>query len=135
MTEEMANIVGTVISIPRRCERQTTRNNVEADTPEIYWQRLIFLPFLDHLLQECDTRFSAITGKAVLGLKLLPNNVDKLTYVNITDLQEYHCHDLPSQSSKPAEVRLWKKNAEHHSPGSPQCLNYCVTVTFSHLSG
>ena len=83
MTEEMANIAGTVISIPRRCRRQTTRNNVESDTPEICWRRIIFLPFLDNLLQEFDTRLSVIIWKAVLGLNLLPNNVGMLTDANI----------------------------------------------------
>ena len=67
MAEEMANITWIVISIPRRCMRQTMRNNIAADTPEIYWHRIIFdackqlfVIFPDHLLQEFDTRFSAI---------------------------------------------------------------------------
>ena len=52
-------------------------------------------------------KFSAIIGKAVHGLKLLPNN--KLTDANITDLQEYYSHDMPSPASMPAEARLKKK--------------------------
>ncbi|KAI0219234.1 hypothetical protein LSAT2_029194 [Lamellibrachia satsuma] len=57
--------------------------------------------------QEFDMRFSAIIGKAVHGLKLLPNN--KLTDANIANLREYYSHDLPSPVSMPAEVKLKKK--------------------------
>ena len=62
---------------------EAMRNNMEADTPEIYWRHFVFLQFLDHILQELDTRFNAMTGKAVLGLKLLSSNMGKLTGANI----------------------------------------------------
>ena len=42
-------------------------------------------------------------------MKILPNDVGKLTDANITDLRECHWHDLSSPGSIPAEVRLWKK--------------------------
>ena len=63
---EMVNVAGTVtaFSIQRHCGSQTMTNNVEADTLEIDWRRFVFLPFLDHLLQEFGTRFNAITRKA-----------------------------------------------------------------------
>ena len=71
-------------------------NNVEADHekqrggshPRKYWRRLVFPAFIDYLLQELDTRFIVITGKAVLGLKRLSSNVGELTGANINDLQE-----------------------------------------------
>lgn len=37
MTEEKTNMAGTVVLIPRHCGRQTMRNNVKTNTPEIYW--------------------------------------------------------------------------------------------------
>ena len=70
------------------------RNNAE-ETQKKHWRRLVFLPFLDYLLQELDTRLNAIIGKAVVGLKLLSKNVGKLTDANIVDLQEWRCYDLP----------------------------------------
>ena len=93
MTVEMENTAQTVtaISIQRHCGRLTMTNNVEANTPEIYWRRFVYQPFLDHLLQEFDTKFSALTRKAMLGLKFLPNNVGKLTYANITDHPQLPC--------------------------------------------
>ena len=40
--------------IPRRCGRQTARSNVEGPTPEEYWQRTVFVPFLGYLIQEFE---------------------------------------------------------------------------------
>jgi len=40
--------------VPRATGRQEHRNNVEADTPSAYWKRSLYLPFLDHLVNELD---------------------------------------------------------------------------------
>ena len=100
-------------------------NNVETDTLEIYWRRFVFVPFLDHLLQEFDTRFSAITRKAILGLKFLPNNV--ASYANITDLHECYSRDLPPPASMSAEVRLGKK--KWHSSEETRTYNLQETMS------
>ena len=57
------------LSVPRTCQRQTQRSNVIAETPKDYWRRSVFLPFLDHLLTELSSRFSAMTKAAVGGLR------------------------------------------------------------------
>ena len=96
---------------------------------------MLFLPFIDYFLQEFDTRFSAMTRKDMLGLKLLPNTVGKLpntvgklTYDNITKLQECYYHDLSSPASMSAEIKLWKKkwdssekNKAPQSTGNNEC--------------
>ena len=58
--------------IPRLCRRQTQRVNVHVETPEAYWRIAMFLPFLDGLLTELNTRFSQLNRGAVQGLLLLP---------------------------------------------------------------
>ena len=40
--------------VPRTMGRQKHRNNVEADTPSAYWKRNLYLPILDHLVNELD---------------------------------------------------------------------------------
>ena len=47
---EMADSDG--MPVPRTCWRQTARSNVEALSPKDYWRITVFIPFLDHLLQE-----------------------------------------------------------------------------------
>lgn len=56
--EIMAKIVSTTLAVPRMCNRQTTRNNVTADSPKQYFCRSVFIPYLDHLLSELNSRFS-----------------------------------------------------------------------------
>ena len=58
----MANTSGLDgISIPRRCGRQTARNNVESSSPEEYWRRVVFVPFMDHINKyQCVTAFVAL---------------------------------------------------------------------------
>ena len=51
-------------SIPRRCGRQTQRDNVPGDSPEEYFCRTITIPFVDELLQHMQTRFSGLQSKS-----------------------------------------------------------------------
>lgn len=52
---DMAEIVHLEgMPVPRICQRQTARSNFEALSPMEYWRRTVFVPFLDHLLQELD---------------------------------------------------------------------------------
>ena len=70
---DIAEEVGTEKpSIPRRCNRQTQRANVEADIPEVYYRRSLTIPFLDHLIKELEDRFSSNAKVATSGLCLVP---------------------------------------------------------------
>lgn len=106
---EMANTAGLdELPVPRRCGRQTTRNNVESSTSEEYWRRAIFIPFMDHLITEFEERFSQLTQGAVLGLHLLPTKVNKLTPHDEAEIATYFKDDLPSPNTLAQEVRRWK---------------------------
>ena len=98
------------------------------DTPEIYCRRIVFPPFLDYLLQESDTTFSALTRNAMLGLKFLPNNVGKLTHASIFDLQGCYCHEQLSPAPMSAEVRLWKTNGIRQKKQSSIIYNIICNV-------
>ena len=63
---------GSEMRIPRRCERQTLRNNVEAGDPEEYYKRAVFIPFLDSIIQQMSDRFPQITIHATRTLYLVP---------------------------------------------------------------
>ena len=76
--EKLSLVSGTSISIPRRCNHQTLRGNVEAGTPEEYWRRTIFIPVVDHLISELTDRFQNLSQCAVRGLYLLPGTLSSL---------------------------------------------------------
>ena len=63
-------------SIPRRCGRQTQRENCPAETPEIYYRRVIAIPYVDDLLSGMEARFSSLTSTAIQALKLAPAYVE-----------------------------------------------------------
>ena len=73
----MAETAGTTISKPRTVKRQTLWGNVDADTPEIYYRRTIFLPFVDGIIQQLSDLFPQLTLHATRGLLLIPSNLEK----------------------------------------------------------
>ena len=81
-----------------------------------YWRRTVFVPFLDHLLQELDNRFSQLSQDAIKGFCLIPPELPRLSESDITTLFERFKDDLPSPSSFNQEIRRWKmlwSNIEH----------------------
>ena len=100
------------LTIPRRCGRQTQRNNVEADCPEEYWRRSTFVLFLDYLIAELSTRFGEVASTAVLGLSLIPAHLSDLTDELSSKLYSSYLPDMPSPSTFHHELRLWKRKWE-----------------------
>ena len=97
-------------AVPRTCRRQIHRSNVPGTVPEEYWRVSIFVPFLDHIISEFDSRFSALSMQSVKGFQLLPNFA---TDINIEDaektLAELYMEDLPSPETFRAELDRWQR--------------------------
>ena len=53
---ELSSDLATEPSIPRTASRQQHRANSPHDTPEEYYRRNLFVPFLDHITQEMSSR-------------------------------------------------------------------------------
>ncbi|KAH3812490.1 hypothetical protein DPMN_140924 [Dreissena polymorpha] len=61
-------------SMPRHAGRHCKMPNAPAATPSQYWKTNMNLPFMDHLLQELDTRL--LQGHARLNVQyLIPTKV------------------------------------------------------------
>ena len=93
--------------LPRRCSRQTGRNNTPGDTPEIYFKRAISIPFVDSLLTHIESRFSDIQQKALMAMKIVPS-VLMDAQSKLDELLEYYADDIPNPSILEAELHLWK---------------------------
>ena len=122
--EELAKTVDRTPSIPRRCGRQTQRENCPAETPEIYYRRVIAIPYVDDLLSGMEARFSSLTSTAIQTLMLVPVYVECTTFEEIKHFIDFYIDDLPSPSTIPSELRLWKKNlrvGEHITRNSSWC--------------
>ena len=111
------------LSIPRRCGRQTFRSNVEADTPQVYWRRTVFLPFLDHLLSELSSRFTEHNKRAIEGLQLLPITINSVNEERVKQLYEHFKQDLPAPESFNQEFKLWTQRWKSCSSILPQNIS------------
>ena len=98
------------MAFPEGMVGKTQRFNVPAESPEDYWQRAVYVPFLDHLLEELKGRFTGLTQAAVRALCLLPEKVKTLDVARVREnLAEAFNGDLPDQHNLPADLRLWKE--------------------------
>ena len=129
VTQEMAEMAGTTMSIPRRCGRQTRCNNMPRETPEVYYRRVVFVPFMDDLLDQLRNRFTGMTAKALTGFKLLPANVTNLSDQDVADLKEQFEPDLPSPDTLQAEISVWKKWECADIHPKPDSLSEVLAVT------
>lgn len=127
---EIGRITGTELIIPRRCGRQSLRNNTPASTPMEFWLRCLFIPYLDHLITEFESRFSHANETSALALCLLPSNVDILTDEKISTVEEFFEDDLPSPSAFKGELRLWKREwTENANESIPESIEETLKVT------
>ena len=105
----MATKVYEVPSIPRGSARQQQRVNVPAATPKQYWNRDLYLPFLDHILRELQNRLVGNEDR-FLAQHLIPAKLDGLTCRITRQVYETYSDDLPADSFDvyQAEVARWK---------------------------
>ena len=126
----MAEKTGHAIEIPRRCKRQTMRSNVEADTPETYYRRSVFVPFVDNMVEQLASRFSQLTLHACRALLLMPANLENLTEDHGQKLRQFYEPDLPSPLSFEQELRLWKSQW-HDECDKPASLQLTLSHKYS----
>ena len=74
------------------------------------------MPFLDHLLTELNSRFSAMAKAAVRGLNLLPPKTKSIDVIQLSqDLIGAYQVDLTDPDTFVPELRLWKTKWSSHS--------------------
>ena len=104
---EMANDCGTTIQIKRRCQQQTNRGNYEGE-PKDFYRNSIFIPYLDNVISQLESRFHQINLSSMHTLHLLLKNLDSLTREFQTDIFIYYGEELQNTDCFEQEVRLWK---------------------------
>ena len=104
---EMANDCGTTIQIKVRCKQQTNRENYEGE-PKDFYRNSIFIPYLDNLISQLESRFHQINLSAVYTLHLIPKNLDSLAREFQTDIFAYYGEELQNTDCFKQQVRLWK---------------------------
>ena len=59
-------------SMPRNCAKQRQRLNADAENTENWYRINVAIPFMDHILQELDSKFSTLAQTASKHLGLVP---------------------------------------------------------------
>ena len=104
----MAEQVGTVPEAPRVTKRQQHRTNPEASSVEEYYRRVVVIPFIDHIIQSLEDRFSPCSLIASSLLGIVPS-VCCTREVCVDKAIHQYISDLPSPELFPAEMRRWKQ--------------------------
>lgn len=98
------------ITMPRIVKTQHHRSNTAASSPEEYYKLNLFLPFIDFIISELVTRFSAAEHSNIVALHgLIPAfaNEDTETLMNAA---EPYKKDIPGTFSElRAEIDLWQR--------------------------
>ncbi|XP_050337620.1 52 kDa repressor of the inhibitor of the protein kinase-like [Bactrocera neohumeralis] len=124
------------IKIPRLAKRQTNRDNYEGE-PEEYYRRSIYIPFLDHFLDQINERF--LKHRELLSKieNILPNKCVNLDVIEMQEtvrvLEKQWSADVEDPDDFVAEFRMWKRNWLNQSKRSKtflDALNCCDAKIF-----
>ncbi|CAI6377592.1 unnamed protein product [Macrosiphum euphorbiae] len=120
---------------------QTKRNNINANVnqnPMEWFKITIFIPFLDHMIQELKSRFSDKFVKVIPLEGLIPIHKDSYSTEAILNAAMFYDQDLLSNSDLvlKAEINLWKTkwnkietNIPHTAVTSlPYCEEYFPNI-------
>ena len=105
---------------PRRCARQARRDNHPGSTDE-YYRRSLGIPFLDHLQNEINNRFTfhSLTAMCCLGLVL--SCFTSENRASDEEMIEFFKDNLMFPSVAGAELELWRSHFDGKDlPETPQ---------------
>ncbi|CAG9771510.1 unnamed protein product [Ceutorhynchus assimilis] len=68
--EEAKHLSSADLSVPRVTGRQINCSNIPGDTPEVYYRRNIFYPFIEHVVTEIEARFKS-HEESISGIQLI----------------------------------------------------------------
>lgn len=107
--KEATKINGAEIPMPRRVGRQKHKNNAPADNASEYYKRNVFLPFIDTVISQLETRFSEHSKKAFSLYSLLPKYCVKVNFSAVRDAFANYIHFVPgAMLALEAEFQRWK---------------------------
>ena len=89
--EAMAKDLDITIVKPRTAVTQRHRANAGLEkTPKDYFRVNNFYPFIDHVVQECETRFSTKHSSLIAAQALIPANLNDLSEACLNKIKAYN---------------------------------------------
>jgi len=106
---DVCNELDIDIRLPRRCGRQTQRDNHPAQTVEEYFRISIYISYIEQLIEEFRSMFAALREKALNVQHLVPRFIVESKFSDLKEVTEFYESDLNgSSSSIKGEYERWK---------------------------
>ncbi|XP_041374848.1 zinc finger MYM-type protein 1-like [Gigantopelta aegis] len=128
--ESIGSEIDVTIVKPRTTKIQRHRSNAGADVSQgakDYFRVNAFYPFIDHLLQDLDSRFSDQHSNLVAAEALIPVNLEHLTPTCMAKINEYYSKFLKRGEYLQVEVEKWK-HLFQHTPVESRPADGCTTL-------
>ena len=116
-------------SVPRISAIQHNRANVPAVTPQQYWYRALYLPLVDHLVQELNDRLLNHNDR-FLGQYLIPMQLGSLNRETTNKIYNVYSNDLSHRVAFDNEIVRWKARwalAEGEKPNNLEDTLSCTS--------
>lgn len=94
-------------TVPRNCKFQMHRSNVPPSTPEEYYCRTVYIPFLDDLIRSLEDRFESHKATIVSLQCVLPTRCQNCEYVSIEPAVKFYGSDVGHEDVVESEFQLW----------------------------
>ena len=140
---EQAERLGTAVNVqpskPRTCIHQRNRPNAEAETVKEWYRVNVAVPFLDHIIVELDSQFSAIAQTSTRLLGLVPSIMCSQNDFDISEAVELYHDDLPSPELFDQEFSRWRdiyvhKAVDQRPKTCASALKECDSNLYPNLS-
>jgi hypothetical protein len=127
----------TVLQTPRLSKRQQHRVNVPADSPEEYFRRALYIPFLDNLLSQLEERFSSHASVIYRFQALIPSFTSLYHYRDIEPVVNTY-NAFVDEDSVDGEFQLWqelwrKKNEAERPTTALDALVSCDPLFYPNI--
>jgi hypothetical protein len=104
---ELAARLDVEPSRPRQARRQQHRANVPAESVSEYWRRAMYYPFVDHLVQEMETRLIQPQDRFLAQI-FIPSRLDDITEASIRQVHDAYATDMTGTVQEfQNEVQRW----------------------------
>ena len=135
---ELNETVAEPITMPRITTQQSNRGNISSNSAEEYYRRVVFVPYLDHLLQELKARFESKNDIVTYLQMVTPKYAIKLNAQqdlhNVKKCVEFYKELLPEPGSFHAEFSIWQKKWKLVSE-SDQSFPFDLTQAYLECNG
>jgi hypothetical protein len=124
-----------IIAVPRTVGLQTARNNIPAHSPEQYYKRSIFLPFIDHFICQLQDKFINHHHVMTKLQSLIPNFLKNTTDVKyFQEIVLFYKDILPNYETFDAKIKIWlvkwKNVSERDRPATSLTTLSAISYNF-----